>query len=199
LNKVVSCERDGDVAVITIDNPPVNALGLATRKGICDALDQFAADAGAQAAVLICAGRTFCAGADISEFDAPPEDPWLPEVVQKIEDAAKPVIAAIHGTVLGGGLELALGCHFRCAMPSAKFGFPEVTLGLLPGASGTQRAPRLAGVEKALDMMISGKPITAVEARQCGIIDEAIDGDLRAGAIEYAKRLVAGKSPLRRI
>lgn len=195
----VAYALEGNIAVITIDNPPVNALGHATRQGVWDALDRFAADGAAEAAVLICAGRTFCAGADISEFDAPPEDPWLPAIVQKIEDAPKIVIAAIHGTALGGGLELALGCHYRCAAPSAKLGLPEVTLGLLPGASGTQRLPRLAGVEKALDMMISGKPISAADARQCGIVDEMLDGDLRAGAIGYARRLIDKHAPVRRV
>lgn len=199
MNNLVTYARDGGIAVITIDNPPVNALGHATRLGICEALEQFAADHDAQAAVLICAGRTFCAGADISEFNAPPEDPWLPAVVQKIEDAPKRVVAAIHGTVLGGGLELALGCHFRCAVASAKFGFPEITLGLLPGASGTQRLPRLAGVEKALDLMISGKPMDAAQARQFHIIDETVEGDLRRGAIGYASRIVAERAPVRRI
>lgn len=196
---VVSYSLEGDIAVITIDNPPVNAMGQATRQGVWDAIDRLNDDAAAKAAVLICNGRTFIAGADISEFDKPIQDPWLPALVQKIEDAGKPVVAAIHGTALGGGLETALGCHYRCAVAAAKLGLPEVTLGLLPGASGTQRLPRLAGVQKALDMMISGRPVGAVEAKDCGIIDEIIDADLRTGAIAYARRLVAEGAPMRRV
>lgn len=199
MSDVVSYAREGNIAVITIDNPPVNAMGHAARLGVWNALDRFTADAAAQAAVLICAGRTFIAGADISEFDQPIQDPWLPALVQKIEDCPKLVVAAIHGTALGGGLETAMGCHYRCAAPSARVGLPEVNLGLLPGASGTQRLPRLAGVQKALDMMISGKPIGAGEAHKNGIVDFIIDGDLRAGAIACAARLVAEKAPVRRV
>jgi 3-hydroxyacyl-CoA dehydrogenase len=199
MSDVVSYAREGNIAVITIDNPPVNAMSHAVRLGLWNAIDRLAADADADAAVLICAGRTFVAGADIAEFDKPIQDPWLPALVQKLEDCAKPVVAAIHGTALGGGLETAMGCHFRCAVPAAKVGLPEVNLGLLPGASGTQRLPRLAGVEKALDMMISGKPVGAAEAKQHGIIDEIVDGDLRAGALACAARLLAERRPLRRL
>ncbi len=199
MSDVVSYAREGNIAVITIDNPPVNAMGYATRLGVWNAIDQFAADGAAQAAVLICAGRTFVAGADISEFDQPIQDPWLPALVQKLEDCPKLMVAAIHGTALGGGLETAMGCHYRCAVPTAKVGMPEVSLGLLPGATGTQRLPRLGGVEKALDMMISGKPISAREAHQHGIVDLIIDGDLRAGAIAYAGKLLADRAPIRRV
>ncbi len=199
MSDVVSYELVDNIAVITIDSPPVNAMGFAVRKGCWDAIDQYLADDAAQAAVLMCAGRTFIAGADISEFNAPPKDPWLPELVQKIEDCPKLVVAAIHGTALGGGLETALGCHYRCALGSAKVGFPEVTLGLLPGASGTQRLPRVAGVQKALDMMISGKPIAAQEAKDVGVIDEIIEGDLRDGAIAYARQLVLDNAALRQL
>ena len=199
MTEVVSYAVEGEIAVITIDSPPVNAMGQAVRQGVCEAMDRLAADKQARAAVLICAGRTFIAGADISEFGKPVRDPWLPEVVARIESSEKPVIAAIHGTALGGGLETALGCHYRCAVPSAKAGLPEVNLGLLPGASGTQRLPRLTGVRKALDLMIAGKPVSAQEAKASGIVDEIVEGDLRAGAIAYAKRLLAGKAPLRRI
>jgi len=194
----VSYGRDGAIAVITIDQPPVNAMSQAVRQGVWDAMERLAADREARAAVLLCAGRTWSAGADITEFDAPPRDPWLPQMVQKIEDAPKLVVAAIHGTALGGGLETALGCHYRCAAPTAKLGFPEVNLGLIPGAGGTQRAPRLAGVRKALDLIISGKPIGAREALNCGLIDEIIDGDLTAGAIAYAARLLETGAPIRR-
>ena len=199
MSDVVSYELVDSIAVITIDSPPVNAMGHAVRQGSWDAIDQYTDDDAAKAAVLICAGRTFIAGADISEFNAPPKDPWLPELVQKFEDCPKFVAAAIHGTALGGGLETAMGCHYRCAVASAKVGLPEVTLGLLPGASGTQRLPRLAGVHKALDMMISGKPISANDARENGVIDEIIEGDLREGAIAFAKRLLGENAPLRQL
>ena len=199
MSDVVSYELVDSIAVITIDSPPVNAMGHAVRQGSWDAIDQYTDDDAAKVAVLICAGRTFIAGADISEFNAPPKDPWLPELVQKFEDCPKLVVAAIHGTALGGGLETAMGCHYRCAVASAKVGLPEVTLGLLPGASGTQRLPRLAGVHKALDMMISGKPISANDARENGVIDEIIEGDLREGAIAFAKRLLGENAPLRQL
>lgn len=199
MSDVVSYELVDNIAVITIDSPPVNAMGYEVRKGSWEAIDQYMADDAAQAAVLICAGRTFIAGADISEFNAPPRDPWLPELVQKLEDCPKLIVAAIHGTALGGGLETAMGCHYRCAVTSAKAGLPEVTLGLLPGASGTQRLPRLAGVQKALDMMISGRPIAARDAKEYGVIDEIIEGDLRDGAIAYARRLLDDHAPLRQL
>lgn len=199
MSDVVSYERVDNVGVITIDNPPVNAMGHAVRQGVWDAVDQFNADNEAQVAVLICAGRTFIAGADITEFNKPPADPWLPELVQKLEDSTKLVVAAIHGTALGGGLESAMGCHYRCAVPGAKMGLPEVSLGLLPGATGTQRLPRLAGVKKALDMMISSKPVSAQDAKDNGIIDEIIEGDLREGAVAYAKKLIADGASIRRV
>ena len=161
------------IAVITIDNPPVNAMSTAVRKSCWDALDKLAADSSVRAAVLICAGRTFVAGADITEFDKPIEDPWLPDLVEKLEASEKLIVAAIHGTALGGGLETAMGCHYRCALPTARVGLPEVNLGLLPGATGTQRLPRLAGAGKALDMMASGRPISAAEALEAGIIEKA--------------------------
>ena len=187
-----------DLAIVTVDNPPVNALSQAVRAGLLDAVDR-AERAGSKAVVLHCAGRTFIAGADIREFGKPAKDPWLPEVIDRIESFERPVVAAIHGTALGGGLEVALGCHYRVAVPSARVGFPEVLLGLLPGAGGTQRLPRLVGAERALDMMISGKPVNATAAAQAGIIDRLIkDGDLLEGAIAYARELVSrGESPRR--
>jgi 3-hydroxyacyl-CoA dehydrogenase len=195
----VSYGREGAIALITIDHPPVNAMSLAVRQGIWDAMERLASDRDAGAAVLFCAGRTWSAGADITEFDQPPRDPWLPQMVQKIEDSPKLVVAAIHGTALGGGLETALGCHYRCAVPSAKLGFPEVNLGLIPGAGGTQRVPRIAGVRRALDLIVSGKPIGAREALECGLIDELVEGDLKAGAIACARRLLESRAPIRRI
>ena len=194
-----SYEVEDGIAVITIDNPPVNAMSAAVRKGCWAALDRLAADRAAEAAVLICAGRTFIAGADITEFDKPIEDPWLPDLVEKFEASGKLIVAAIHGTALGGGLETAMGCHYRCAIPAARVGLPEVNLGLLPGATGTQRLPRLAGVRKALDMMISGRPVSASEALEAGIVEKVIDGDLRSGAIAYARSLLDGGAPLKRV
>ncbi len=196
---LVHCKTVDHIAYISMENPPVNALSLPVRIALWRCLERFAEDPQAYCAVLHGIGRTFIAGADITEFDHEPEDPWLPELVQKIEDLDKPVIAAIHGSALGGGLEIALACHYRCALADAKVGFPEVTLGLLPGASGTQRLPRLTGVGKALDMMISGKPIGAREAMQHGIIDRIIDGDLLEGATEYAREIMQEQAPSRKI
>ncbi len=199
MGDVVSYSREGDIAWITVNNPPVNALSLPVRQGLQSAVREFAADAAAKAAVLICDGRTFIAGADITEFGKPPEDPWLPKVIAEMEACEKIIIAAIHGTALGGGLETAMGCHYRCAVPSAKVGLPEVSLGLLPGATGTQRLPRLIGPKAALDVMISGRPMDAARAHKAGAIDEIVDGDLRAGAEAYARRLVAEGAKPRRI
>ncbi|MDH3620806.1 MAG: enoyl-CoA hydratase-related protein, partial [Gammaproteobacteria bacterium] len=152
-----------EIGVITVDNPPVNALSHAVRQGLMDALDQADTD-DSRAVLIICAGRTFIAGADISEFGKPLQDPGLPDIVNRIEATAKPVIAAIHGTALGGGFEVALSAHYRCAVAGSKVGLPEVKLGLLPGAGGTQRTPRLAGVQAALELMTSGVPIAAARA-----------------------------------
>jgi 3-hydroxyacyl-CoA dehydrogenase len=200
MSNIVIYKRIDDIALITINNPPVNAMDLQTRKALSEAIDELNEDGAAKVAVLNCAGRTFIAGADISEFDHLPfKDPWLPDVVQKIEDANKPVIAAIHGSSLGGGLEIAMACHFRCAVTSARLGMPEVTLGLLPGASGTQRLPRLVGVDKALDMMLSGKPINAKQAIEDGLIDRIIEDDLQEGAIAFAKEILDEQTPIRRL
>ncbi len=187
----------GNIGVVRIDNPPVNALSLAVRQGIVDALESAAAD-GVDAVLVICEGRTFCAGADISEFGKPPADPWLPAVVDALEAFGKPVVAALHGTALGGGFEIALGAHYRCAVASAKVGLPEVKLGLLPGAGGTQRTPRLAGVQASLELMTSGAPIPAAMALEYGLVDKIIDGDLYAGALAWTEEMVAqGVSPRR--
>jgi 3-hydroxyacyl-CoA dehydrogenase len=187
----------GNVGVISIDNPPVNALSQAVREGLMDALEVAEQDA-SEALVIICEGRTFIAGADISEFGKPLQDPWLPAVVNRIEAVDKPVVAAIHGTALGGGFEVALGAHYRCAVPSAKVGLPEVKLGLLPGAGGTQRTPRLAGVEAALGLMTSGAPLAAARAVEIGLIDRIVEGDLLEGALAWARELAeSGAGPRR--
>jgi 3-hydroxyacyl-CoA dehydrogenase len=201
LTESVRLDREGDVAVITIDNPPVNALSWHVRQGLADGMAA-AVDGGASAVVLICAGRTFIAGADISEFGKPPQGPSLPQTQAAMEQAPVPVIAAIHGTALGGGLEVALCAHYRVALSSAKFGLPEVNLGLLPGAGGTQRLPRLVGVPKALEMMTSGRHIGSAEAMEGGLVDEIVDGgldELRAAAIAFAERAVADQLPLAKV
>lgn len=197
VNDVTSYETDGRVAIITVDSPPVNALSSAVRQGVAQALDSALADDAIGAVVLICAGRTFFAGADISEFGKPPVEPSLRDLLKTIEDASKPVIAAIHGTALGGGLETALCAHYRIAVPSAKCGLPEVKLGLLAGAGGTQRLPRVVGIPKALEMVTGGDPISARAARDMGLLDElAGESSLRADAIAFAGRVVAENRPL---
>jgi 3-hydroxyacyl-CoA dehydrogenase len=185
----ISTQRHGDVLIILSNNPPVNALGAAVRQGLVAAIEQAEADDAVNAVVIACEGQTFFAGADITEFGKPPVMPWLPQVVDRIEACTKPVVAAIHGTALGGGLEVALGCHYRVALPSAKLGTPEVKLGLLPGAGGTQRLPRVAGVRKALEMCAGGNPISAKEAFDCGLVDRLIEDDLIVHAVAYAEEV----------
>jgi 3-hydroxyacyl-CoA dehydrogenase len=197
INASVDLRRDGEIAIITADNPPVNALKHEVRAGLVEGLRQIHDDAGIKAVVIACAGRTFFAGADITEFGKPPQAPGLGEVIAAIEAMPKPMVAALHGTALGGGFELALACHFRVAVPSARVGLPEVKLGLLPGAGGTQRLPRLIGPEKALKMIVSGDPIEAREALAAGILEEIVEGDLTAGTIAFARRVVAEGRPLR--
>ncbi|MCW3796478.1 3-hydroxyacyl-CoA dehydrogenase NAD-binding domain-containing protein [Sphingomonas sp. BN140010] len=191
----ISTQKHGHVLIVTSNNPPVNALGAAVRQGLVAAIEEAEAANDVAAVVIRCEGQTFFAGADITEFGKPPVMPWLPEVVDRIENCSKPVVAAIHGTALGGGLEVALGCHYRVAVPTAKLGVPEVKLGLLPGAGGTQRLPRVAGVEKALQMTTSGTPIGAQEACDAGVVDRIIEGDLLQHAVAYATE-VAQVRPL---
>ena len=185
----ISTRKHGDVLIIESNNPPVNALSAAVRQGLVDAIEQAEADDSVKAVVIACEGQTFFAGADITEFGKPPVMPWLPQVVDRIEECTKPVVAAIHGTALGGGLEVALGCHYRVAVPSAKLGTPEVKLGLLPGAGGTQRLPRVAGVDKALAMTATGIPIGAREAFDCGLVDRLVEGELLPHAVAYAEEV----------
>ena len=200
INDVTTLDRDGEVAIVTVDSPPVNALSAAVRSGVADAMAQAYGDETVGAIVLICAGRTFFAGADITEFGKPVIEPDLRALQRIVEDAPKPVIAAIHGTALGGGLELALVAHHRIAVPSAKCGLPEVKLGLLPGAGGTQRLPRIVGVEKALEMMTVGDPIPAGEAVRIGLIDRiATEGALREEAIAFAREVAAAGGPLDKV
>lgn len=195
---LVSVTRNDAIAVVTIDRAPVNALDAAVRKGLLDAFDELSRDRSIAGVVLACAGRTFVAGAEISEFGsdafcvADPND-----VHAAIENLDVPVVCAIHGTALGGGLELALACHYRVAASSAKLGLPEVTLGLLPGGGGTQRLPRLIGPAAALDLMLAGMPISADAAFQKGLVDVVVDGDLAAAAQRYVRELIATRAPLK--
>ncbi|MBE7373787.1 3-hydroxyacyl-CoA dehydrogenase NAD-binding domain-containing protein [Pseudomonas lopnurensis] len=198
MSSPVHLAREGAVALIRVDNPPVNALGQPVRAGLLEAFAAAEADAQIKVVVLLCAGTTFIAGADIREFGKPPQAPFLVDVTQAIENFNKPSLAVIHGSALGGGLEIALACHYRIARRNARLGLPEVNLGLLPGAGGTQRLPRLAGVAVALDMIVGGEPITADEAERNGIVDQVFEGELLSAALAFAEQLlVRGTGPRR--
>lgn len=200
INAVADLSIQGDIAVLTLNSPPVNALSAAVRDGIHDGIKAAIDDPAARAIVLICDGRTFIAGADISEFGGAQKGSSLFDAQAMIEDSPKPVIAAIHGTALGGGLEVALTCHYRVAVPSARCGLPEVNLGLLPGAGGTQRLPRIVGAQKALEMMTSGSHVPAEECHRMGLVDEmAREGNLRADAIAFAEKVVGEHRPLKKV
>ncbi|MGA2354617.1 MAG: 3-hydroxyacyl-CoA dehydrogenase NAD-binding domain-containing protein [Terriglobales bacterium] len=195
---LVKVTKDDEIAIITIDNPPVNALSPGVSEGIGAAIDEIIRDSAVKAAVVIGAGRTFVAGADIKEFGkmtaSGPRRSLLP-LLLKIEDSAKPIVMAIHGQAFGGGLELAMAGHYRVASPSAQVGQPEVKLGIIPGAGGTQRLPRLVGIAKAVEMCAEGKPVSAHDAATLGLIDRLIDGDLLAGAIAFAREVAAKPAP----
>ena len=200
INDVTTIEKDGNISIITLNSPPVNALSAPVREGLHKGISEARNDKETEAIVIICEGRTFIAGADISEFGKEPKGPSLFEVQEFIEDSDKPVIAAIHGTALGGGLEVALTCHYRIAVPSAKCGLPEVNLGLLPGAGGTQRLPRVVGVEKALQMVTSGQHVPAKQCLEMGLVDEISNEDnLRQDSISFAKKIVSENRPLVKI
>ena len=195
---VVSYYRDGNVGVIVTNNPPVNALGHIVRAGILAALEEAEADVAALAVVLTCAGRTFHAGADISEFGKPPQRPFLADVIHRLETCGKPTVAALHGTALGGGFEIAMGCHYRVAVLNAEVGLPEVSLGIIPGAGGTQRLPRLIGIAAALDVIIGGRRLNTHSALSLGAIDAVFNTRLPDAAITFAANLVAsGQGPRR--
>jgi 3-hydroxyacyl-CoA dehydrogenase len=202
MSNLVELTKQDGIAVITITNPPVNALSPGVPEGISEALDQIAGDETVKVAVLIGGGRTFVAGADIKEFSkitaGAPRGPGRQPLFLKLEDSCKPIIAAIHGTAFGGGLELAMSAHYRVALSTAQVGQPEVKLGLIPGAGGTQRLPRLAGVAVALEMCVTGNPINAEDALKANIVDEIIDGDLLAGAIAFAQKVVGKPVPMTR-
>ncbi|WP_010544908.1 3-hydroxyacyl-CoA dehydrogenase NAD-binding domain-containing protein [Sphingomonas elodea] len=188
---VITTSRQGNVLILTSDNPPVNALGAAVRQGLQAGIEEARSDDSIQAVVITCAGKTFFAGADITEFGKAMAEPSLPVLVDQIEALDKPVIAAVHGTALGGGCEVALASHYRIAVPSAKFGLPEVKLGILPGAGGTQRMPRVAGVEVALEMATKGDPIPAVQAKEAGLVDRLAGEDsLLADAVAFANEVI---------
>jgi 3-hydroxyacyl-CoA dehydrogenase len=191
----ISTRRHGDILIVASNNPPVNALGHAVREGLVQAIGEADGDEAVKAVVIVCEGQTFFAGADISEFGTPKsfQPPMLPQVVDIIENCTKPVVAAIHGTAFGGGLEVALASHYRVAVPSAKLGVPEVKLGLLPGAGGTQRLPRVAGVEKALEMAATGNPIGAKDAGAIGLVDRIVEGDLLQHAVAFADEVKSAR------
>ncbi len=200
LNNVTRLSLQDGIAVLSVDSPPVNAISLLVRQGLVAGIDMATADLSVRAIVLLCEGRTFFAGADITEFGRPRVRPFLQDVQALIEDSRVPVVAALHGTALGGGLEIALVAHYRVALPSARCGLPEIKLGLIAGAGGTQRLTRLLGPELALDMVTSGRMMDMPEALATGLVDALVeDGDLRGGAVEFARRLVAKERPLRKI
>ncbi|MBO0661729.1 3-hydroxyacyl-CoA dehydrogenase NAD-binding domain-containing protein [Jiella sp. MQZ9-1] len=191
----VTTSYQGPIAVVSIDNPPVNALSKQLRQDLLDAVVRMDADPAVEAVVLSCEGRTFIAGADVKEFGKPPEAPHLPDVVTAIEHAEKPWVGAVHGNVLGGGLEIALGCTYRIAAPKTNFGLPEVKLGIIPGAGGTVRLPRLIGVEAAVDLATSGAVIGTEKAKAVGLIDAVVEGDLREGAVAFAQSIIGLPKP----
>lgn len=200
INPVTDLSKDGDIAVITLNSPPVNALSAPVRDGLADGFKQAIADPAVKAIVLICDGRTFIAGADISEFGKASKGASLFDVQEAMESSPKPVIAAIHGTALGGGLEVALCAHYRVAVPSAKCGLPEVKLGLLPGAGGTQRLPRIVGPEAALNMVTSGEHVGAKQCLDVGLVDAVVEeGKLRESAIAFAKKVLTEHRPLKKV
>src|SRR6476660_9559346 len=196
MSDLVQLTKDNDIAIITVNNPPVNALSPGVPEGISEAIEQIDKDPTVKAAVLIGGGKTFVAGADIKEFGKMTSGktrggiPFVP-LLKRIEDCSKPVVMAIHGTAFGGGLEMAMAGHYRVAAPSAQVGQPEVKLGIIPGAAGTQRLPRLAGVAKAVEMCVDGAPVKADDALRAGILDRLIEGDLLQGALAFAREIVA--------
>jgi 3-hydroxyacyl-CoA dehydrogenase len=194
----VSLAMDDGVAVITVNSPPVNTITAAVRQGLFAAVADIRARPGVAAVVLVCEGSTFFSGADIGEFAGPPKEAEFRDLFRQLEQLPVPVVAGMHGVALGGGLEIALACHYRVALPSARFGFPEVTLGIIPGAGGTQRMPRLIGVERTLEMILAGRPVDVATAIAQGFIDTEVQGDLRAATIAYARALVRGGGGVRR-
>lgn len=197
-SQCVRIEREDDLALIIVDNPPVNTITASVRAGLKTALEAVRADRAIAAVILLCEGSTFFSGADIGEFSGPPREVEYRELFNGYESLQVPVLAAMHGTVMGGGLEIALACHYRVATPATRFALPEVTLGIIPGAGGTQRLPRLIGAERALEFILSARPVGTEQAKALGFLDDVIEGDLRAGACRHARSLLAaGKGPRR--
>ena len=195
---VVSVVYEGDIAVLTVSNPPVNTINATVREHLLRSLDQIEARGGIQGAVLLCAGSTFFSGADIGEFAGPPQEEAYRRMFNRLENLPFPTVAGMHGTVMGGGVEIALALHYRVASPQMRLGMPEVTLGIIPGAGGTQRMPRLIGVEQTLELVLSARPVDAARACELGIVDALIDGDLRAGSLDFVRQLIAtGRGPRR--
>ena len=190
MSEPVSYAIHDGIAVVTIDSPPVNAIDQALRAGLKKTFTELRGQAGVKAIVLACAGKTFVAGADIKEFDTGIAEPGYHEVLRLIEDSAVPVVAAVHGTALGGGVEITLAGHYRVAHVGARFGLPELSLGIIPGAGGTQRLPRTVSLEVALDMMLSGKPMAAGKALEAGLVDSVTDSEVLPAAIAFARELV---------
>ena len=190
--------KEGSIAVVQIDNPPLNVLSTPVRAGVLQALRQAVEDANVEAVLLHCARRTFCAGSDLTEFERPPEAPTLPELTSALEQSSKPVVVALHGTVFGGGFELALACHYRIAQRDTKVGLPEITLGMMPGCGGSQRLPRLIGVARALQMITSGDPVSAADAAAWGAIDEIVQEDLIGAGLDAARRFLSREIRIRR-
>ena len=198
MSEVVNVSMQGEVAVVTVGSPPVNTLTREVRAGLKAAFESLRGNPAVKAVVLACAGKTFLSGGDMREFETGVQAPGYHEVLRLIEDSAVPVVAALHGTVMGGGLETAIACHYRVAQEGTKLGLPEITLGIIPGAGGTQRMPRLIGLEPALDMMLSGKPLTVADAQKVSLVDTAVAADVTAAAVSYARALVAeGRGPRR--
>src|SRR5271154_5552142 len=197
-NNPVTISMDGDVAVITVDSPPVNTISAAVRAGLFAAVADIRSRSQVAAVVLVCKGSTFFSGADIGEFSGPPKEAEFRDLFRQLEQLPVPVVAGMQGVVGGGGLELSLACHYRVALPGTRFGFPEVTLGIIPGAGGTQRMPRLIGAEKTLDLILAARPVDVATGIALGFIDAEIQGNVRAATIEFARALIRGGAQPRR-
>ncbi len=198
MREIVGYEiRDG-IAVVAIDNPPINAMNRDVRAGLKRSFEAMRANSGIKAVVIGCKGKTFVAGADIKEFDTGIDEPGYHDLFRLVEDSPVPVVAAVHGTALGAGTELGLACHYRVAEQNARFGLPELTLGIIPGAGGTQRLPRVIPLESALDMILSSKPIAADGARKLGLVDAVVSGDVVEGAVAFARDLIGRGGGVRR-
>src|SRR5450631_2684680 len=197
-SNIVTLALDGDIAVVTVSNPPVNTITAAVREGLFAAVSGIRARSGVSAVALICEGTTFFSGADIGEFSGPPKEAEYRDLFRQLEQLPVPVVAGMHGVVMGGGLEISLACHYRVAVAGTRFGLPEVTLGIIPGAGGTQRMPRLIGVEETLNLILAAKPVDVATGVKLGFIDAEIQGEVRAATIAFARALVRDRAGVRR-